>query len=257
MITYYDIGLNLFSRSFPDKEKIITDAMDAGVACILTGSDARENEKVNAFVKSHPCWGTAGIHPHAANRATDEDVSRIEEIIRSNPKIVAVGECGLDYDRMYSTKENQLLRFRQLIELAEKLHRPLFLHERDAEDDFISCFDGHEDICRRSVVHCYTGDRATLKTLLDMGFYIGITGWIADERRADALRDAVPIIPLSRIMLETDAPYLTPRGIKGLARTNVPQNIVHVGRILAEYMNVSEEDLVRAARENTKRFFSL
>lgn len=257
MITYYDIGLNLFSRSFPDKEKIIYDAQQAGVACILTGSDAEENEKVHAFVKTHPCWGTAGIHPHEADHATDDDVARIEEILLSNPKMVAVGECGLDYDRMYSSKENQLLRFRQLIALAEKIRRPLFLHERDAANDFISCFDGHEEICRRSVVHCYTGDRTTLKTLLAMGFYIGITGWIADDRRADALRDAAPLIPLSRVMLETDAPYLTPRGIKGLGRTNVPQNIVHVGRILAKYMGVTESDLVRAARENTKEFFHL
>lgn len=166
---------------------------------------------------------------------------------------MAVGECGLDYDRMYSTKENQLYYFKKLIALGEKLKKPLFLHERDAEEDFISCFAGHEDICRRSVVHCYTGNKKTAETLLDMGFSIGITGWICDERRAEALREAVKIIPPDRILLETDAPYLTPRGIPGLKRTNVPQNIVYVARALARYMGVSEEDVIRHAKINTER----
>ena len=132
MRTYYDIGLNLFTRSFPDPERIIADAEAAGICCILTGSEARENELVNEFVKTHDVYGTAGIHPHAADGAADKDLERIEEIILSNPKIVAVGECGLDYDRMYSTKENQLYYFKKLIALGEKLKKPLFLHERDA-----------------------------------------------------------------------------------------------------------------------------
>ena len=212
---------------------------------------------MNEFVKTHDVYGTAGIHPHAADDAADEDLERIEEIILSNPKIVAVGECGLDYDRMYSTKENQLYYFKKLIALGEKLKKPLFLHERDAEEDFISCFAGHEDICRRSVVHCYTGNKEMAEVLLDMGFSIGITGWICDERRAEALREAVKIIPLDRILLETDAPYLTPRGIPGLKRTNVPQNIVYVARALAHYMGVSEEDVIRHAKVNTERIFGL
>ena len=165
MRTYYDIGLNLFTRSFPDPERIIADAEAAGICCIPTGSEARENELVNEFVKTHDVYGTAGIHPHAADGAADKDLERIEEIILSNPKIVAVGECGLDYDRMYSTKENQLYYFKKLIALGEKLKKPLFLHERDAEEDFISCFARHEDICRRSLVHCYTGNKKTAETL--------------------------------------------------------------------------------------------
>ena len=92
MRTYYDIGLNLFTRSFPDPERIIAEAEAAGICCILTGSEARENELVNEFVKTHDVYGTAGIHPHAADDAADKDLERIEEIILSNPKIVAVGE---------------------------------------------------------------------------------------------------------------------------------------------------------------------
>ena len=174
----------------------------------------------------------------------------------TNPRILAVGETGLDYDRMYSRKENQIHYFKELILLAEKLGKPLFLHERDAAEDFIACFAGHEAICPRAVVHCYTGDKKTLRRLLDMGFYIGITGWICDERRADDLREAVSILPLDRVMIETDAPYLTPRGFH-LPRTNVPQNITYVAETLAQYMGVSEEVLTKCAKENTERFWGI
>ena len=140
--------------------------------------------------------------------------------------------------------------------LEKKLGKPLFLHERDAAEDFIACFAGHEAICPRAVVHCYTGDKKTLRRLLDMGFYIGITGWICDERRGDDLREAVSILPLDRVMIETDAPYLTPRGFH-LPRTNVPQNITYVARTLAQYMGVSEEVLTKCAKENTERFWGI
>lgn len=254
--TYYDIGLNLFTKSFPHPEKIIEDAHAAGIQCILTGSEAEENELVNDFTKTHDVYGTAGIHPHSADEAKEEDVARIEEILTTNPRILAVGETGLDYDRMYSRKQNQIHYFKELILLAEKLGKPLFLHERDAAEDFIACFAGHEAICPRAVVHCYTGDKKTLRRLLDMGFYIGITGWICDERRADDLREAVSILPLDRVMIETDAPYLTPRGFH-LPRTNVPQNITYVARTLAQYMGVSEEVLTKCAKENTERFWKI
>lgn len=131
------------------------------------------------------------------------------------------------------------------------------MHEREASDDFINRFKNHSDICKRSVVHCFTGDKNTLKRYLDMGFYIGITGWICDERRSGALREAVKLIPIERIMAETDAPYLTPRNIKGLDRTNVPQNIKYVVAELASNMRVSEEELKDALKENTKRFFGI
>ena len=141
--------------------------------------------------------------------------------------------------------------------LAEKLDKPLFLHERSAADDFIKRFKKHPDICKKSVVHCFTGDKATLDRYLSMGFSIGITGWICDERRGKELREAVRLIPLDRILVETDAPYLTPKNVPGLDRTNVPQNIKYVVKDLAKYMKVAEEVLVENARKNTERIFKL
>ena len=257
MIKYYDIGLNLFCKQYREPEKIINDAAEENVSCILTGSDMKSSESINRFVKNHDCFGTCGIHPHGADNAKAADFERIREIVSGNEKIVAVGECGLDYDRMFSTRENQIRCFEHHIKIAEELGKPLFLHEREAADDFIARLKKHSDICRYSVVHCFTGDKDTLKRYLEMGFYIGITGWICDERRGGPLREAVKLIPLDRIMVETDAPYLTPRNVKGLDRINVPQNIKYVVTELAKDMNVDEEELTSVLKENTERFFGI
>lgn len=254
---YYDIGLNLFCRQFKDPEKIINDAEREGVRCILTGSDTEENILVADFVSSHGLWGTAGIHPHNADNATENDYAVIEKNISENERIVAVGECGLDYDRMFSTKENQIACLKRHIDISQKYQKPMFLHERAAAEDFADIFAGYPDICARSVVHCFTGSRDILARYIDMGFYIGITGWICDDRRADELRDAVEILPLDRVLLETDAPYLTPRNIKGLDRVNVPQNIKYVAAYLAKYMKVSEGELISAAKYNTEKLFGI
>lgn len=256
-IKYYDIGLNLFCRQFPNPEKIIKEAADNDVVCILTGTDMKENLRINEFTKTHFVYGTAGIHPHNADSAKKEDFELIEKIASGNDKIVAIGECGLDFDRMFSTKENQIRCLEKHIVLAEKLNMPLFLHERSASADFVRRFKNHPDICGKSVVHCFTGDKDTLKKYLDMGFNIGITGWICDDRRGRELREAVKLIPLDRVMIETDAPYLTPKNVQGLDRTNVPQNVCYVAKELAKHMKVSEEDLIQNARINTERIFGI
>ena len=259
-IKYYDIGLNLFCAQFRHPDAILQRAADKGVCCILTGSDPEEDREVNRYLTEHPdicVYGTAGLHPHNADRFVDRDLQEVRDMYRSNPRIVAVGECGLDYNRMFSTKGNQLKTLEAFIGLAEELEAPMFLHERDASEDFAACFRKAARVAERSVVHCFTGDRRTVERYLEMGFSIGVTGWICDDRRADELREAVAVIPKDRILIETDAPYLTPRNVPGLGRTNVPENIVYVARTLAEYMHISEEELVRSARENTERIFGL
>ena len=257
MTEYYDIGLNLFCKQYKDRERVISEAAEQGVSCILTGSDMKSSEESAAFCESHDCLCTCGIHPHSADSAKPEDFERIRELVLTNSRIAAIGECGLDYDRMFSKKENQLRCFESHIILAEELNKPLFLHEREASEDFIACFSEHREICRRSVVHCFTGDRNVLEKYLQMGFSIGITGWICDERRGGPLREAVRIIPADRVMAETDAPYLTPRNIPGLSRTNVPQNVKYVVSALAECMGTDEKELKVKLRDNTRRFFGI
>jgi TatD DNase family protein len=257
---YYDIGLNLFCSQFRHPDAILQRAAENGVCCILTGSDPEENREIHRYLSEHPdtrVYGTAGLHPHNADRFTERDLSEVKELYSGNTRIVAVGECGLDYNRMFSKKGNQLKTLEAFIGLAEELEAPMFLHERDAAEDFAACFRNAPRVAERSVVHCYTGDRKTVEKYLEMGFSIGVTGWICDDRRADELRDAVAAIPKDRILIETDAPYLTPRNVPGLGRTNVPENIVYVARTLAEYMHLPEEELVRCAKENTERIFGV
>ena len=254
---YYDIGVNLFSRQFSEPETILAEAAADGITCILTGSDIKEDRLVNEFVKNHDAYGTAGIHPHGADEANEDQIKEIESIIKSNKKIVAVGECGLDYNRMFSTIENQISSLKAHIDLAERLGMPMFLHERDAAEDMIDIFKEHRELCGKSVIHCFTGDRKTGEEYLKMGFYIGVTGWICDDRRAADLRTAVASIPPNRILLETDAPYLTPRNVKGLGRVNHPKNIKYVSRELATYMKIEESELIRCAAENTRRLFDI
>lgn len=256
-VKYYDIGLNLFCKQFPEPENIIKNAEAAGVCCILTGTDSRENKKIDTFVRNHDAYGTAGIHPHNADSAKKEDFDFIEKLVSENDRIVAVGECGLDFDRMFSDRESQILCLEKHIVLAERLDKPLFLHERAAADEFVKRFKKHQDICKKSVVHCFTGDKKTLEQYLSMGFSIGITGWICDDRRAGELRKAVKLIPLDRILVETDAPYLTPRNVSGLSRTNIPENIIYVVQELAKYMGVETNTLMEHAKRNTERIFHL
>lgn len=256
-VKYYDIGLNLFCRQFPDPERIVKNAADAGVCCILTGTDPKENRLIDGFVREHEVYGTVGIHPHNADSAKKEDFEQIERFIAENDRIVAVGECGLDFDRMFSKRDNQIRCLEKHIVLAERLDKPLFLHERAAAEEFVRRFRKHPDVCKKSVIHCFTGNKRTLDQYLSMGFSIGITGWICDDKRGGELREAVKMIPPDRILVETDAPYLTPRNVCGLARTNVPENIVYVVRELAKYMKIEEEELILHARQNTERIFGI
>ena len=254
---YYDIGVNLFCKQFPNPEQIINDALQSGVTCILTGTDPKENRQIDTFINNHQAYGTVGIHPHNADSTKDKDYLEIENIAKTNNKIVAIGECGLDFDRMFSTKENQIKCFEKQIEIAETLNMPLFLHERNAVKDFIKVLSNHKEICKKSIVHCFTGNTETLKKYLSMGCYIGITGWICDSRRAKDLRQAVKYIPLDRIMIETDSPFLTPKNIQGLSKTNYPQNVKYIAKELAMHMGVPENTLISKAKENTEHFFSI
>lgn len=254
---YCDIGLNLFCRQFPDPETILQNAAAKSVCCILTGSDDAENRKVVNYVTHHPgVYGTTGIHPHQADHMTEDALDYIR-FAQKQERIVAVGECGLDYDRMFSTKTNQIRCLERHMEIALETGKPMFLHERSAFQDLSEMFRAYPGLSSRSVVHCFTGDRHQLSSYLDMGFMIGITGWICDDRRAGDLRDAVSILPLDRVMIETDAPYLVPRNVPGLDRINVPENIQYVARDLAIHMHVPETELIWQVRKNTEAFFGI
>lgn len=259
MYKYIDIGLNLFSQQFSGTEdERVKSAADKEVGIIITGSSERSSRMASEYVKSREgIYATAGIHPHDAKSWNGSTAEKLRKMLKSSENMVAVGECGLDYDRMFSPKEQQLQVFEAQIKLAEELELPLFLHEREATEDFADILGKHRDICKRAVVHCFTGSKAAALKYLKLGCMIGVTGWVCDDRRNGQLLEALDIIPPERLMAETDGPYLLPRGIKGLKNPNVPENIVYVVRKLAEVKGLDEEELREILLANTRSFFGI
>ena len=261
-LNYIDIGCNLMGKQFKDdREQVVEQSMADGVGLIITGTDPSSNRAAADYVARSgrgQLWYTCGMHPHNAdswNRERREELVRL--IVGEGARAVALGEAGLDYDRMFSTRENQIKCFSDILDLAEEHGLPLFLHERSAEGDFQKLMKAHRSLCGRSVVHCFTGTKETAYRYLQLGCMIGITGWVCDHRRNRDVVEALKIIPLERLMIETDAPYLTPLNVKGLSRRNVPSNIRYVADKIAEIKGVEPEEVRKRTLENTRAFFGL
>ncbi|MBS0571109.1 MAG: TatD family hydrolase [Proteobacteria bacterium] len=257
-----DIGANLTHESFRhDFADVLARARAAGVAqMIVTGASAQGSRDALDLARAHPgvLFATAGVHPHHASDF-DADVETVLRELHAEPGVVAVGETGLDYHRNFSPRDAQLFAFERQLELAVECGKPLFLHQRDAHADFIACMDNIKGRSGRAVVHCFTGEMTELSDYLDRDFFIGITGWICDERRGTHLRELVKAIPANRLMLETDAPYLLPRTVKPAPahRRNEPMYLAH---ICAQVAHERGEDVTVTAANATataKAFFAL
>lgn len=261
-VSLIDIGANLTHDSFDkDRNRVISRAIDAGVdRFILTGSSAEGSQDAVSLVKEYPqrLFATAGVHPHHASEYSD-DVHRILSDLTRQKSVVAVGECGLDYYRNFSPVQQQKNAFSRQLDLAEHCRKPLFLHQRDAHDDFVSLLRPRIDSLPQAVAHCFTGDEAMLSDYLEMGLFVGITGWICDERRGSHLRALIPRIPANRLMIETDAPYLLPRTLtpRPKTRRNEPAYLGEVLRVVAESAGRSVQDVARETTANAERFFNL
>ena len=257
-----DIGANLAHDSFDDdRDEVMQRAADAGVTrMIVTGSSEQSNVAAAELASSKVgvLYSTAGMHPHHASDYTDATDAQIREL-SANDTVVAIGECGLDYFRNFSPRDAQLVAFRRQLDIAVDSGLPVFLHNRDAHDDFVEILDEYLPRVSRAVAHCFTGEHESLREYLAMGLYIGITGWICDERRGMHLRDIVSAVPDDKLMIETDAPYLLPRTIepKPKTRRNEPAYLTEVLRIVAEARGQSEEHIATITTENAKRFFAI
>ena len=259
-IALTDIGANLAHDSFDDdRDAVLQRAADAGVSrIVVTGSSRDSNADAAALAKAHPgrLYATAGVHPHHASDYDDSTDAQIRALV-GQPGVVAVGECGLDYFRNFSPREAQLAAFRAQLDIAIDTGLPVFLHQRDAHDDFIEVLEPALPRLSRAVAHCFTGEHESLREYLAMGLWIGITGWICDERRGTDLRDIVDIVPDDRLLIETDAPYLLPRTItpKPKSRRNEPAYLTAVLRVVAEARGQSEAHVARITHENAAVFF--
>lgn len=263
MDEYIDIGVNLTGKAFQsDLDAVIDRALESGVVkMVVTGTDVEHSQAAKLLCEQYPglLYATAGVHPHHADSYSLQ-VCEALRVLSQNDTVVAIGECGLDYNRNYSISTAQRSAFESQLELAVEVGLPVFLHQRDAHDDFVSMIKNINSQLSNSVAHCFTGSTEEVISYLELGMYIGVTGWICDERRGGDLQMAVKEIPLDRIMLETDAPYLLPRDLlkkPAQSRRNEPCYLPHICRVVANYMQVDEEELADAAMSNTRSFFDI
>lgn len=257
-----DIGANLTHSSFAaDRAQVLKRALEAGVRrLIVTGADLASSRQALTLAQEHDSrlWSTAGVHPHHAQDFDPAQREAFLELARAL-KVVAVGECGLDYFRNLSPPEVQRAAFSTQLELAVQVAKPVFLHQRDAHADFVAILREFAGRLTGGVAHCFTGGLEELEDYLDLGLHIGITGWVCDERRGHALREAAPRVPAERLMIETDAPYLLPRDLNSgdKSRRNEPANLPHVAAAIARLRGVTLDELAASTTENAVRFFAL
>lgn len=256
-----DIGANLTHASFArDLDATIARARAARVdTLIITGTDREHAEQAVALARRYPgLYATAGVHPHDASQ-WDRTLERAMRDLHREPEVVAVGECGLDFNRNFSTPTEQERAFEAQLGLAVENGLPLFIHERDAGPRMLEMLRSWHDDIGQAVVHCFTGERETLHGYLDLDLHIGLTGWICDERRGHPLRERVRDIPLNRLMVETDAPYLLPRNLpaKLKGRRNEPALLPWIVREIAHWHGLSEEQLATATTSTAQAFFAL
>jgi len=247
-----------------DREAVIARAQAAGVkTLIITGNDIESSSEAAAFVreKAHlNCKATAGVHPHNAKDWNDKTLARLEELAALYDKdIRAIGECGLDYNRNFSPPDAQRKCFEDQLKLAAKIGKPVFLHERDAFDDFFSILMIYRADLPGAVVHCFTGQRRELEAYLSIDCYIGITGWVCDERRGGHLIPLLAAIPTDRLLLETDAPYLLPRNLprsaRGKSGRNEPCFLPHIAASVAGILGKTPDQIAEETSANAERFF--
>jgi TatD DNase family protein len=261
-IDLIDIGINLGHDSFDaDRARVVARARSAGIVqMIITGASGKGTRQAVALARADPqrLFATAGVHPHHATELGPELLIELEGLA-ARPEVVAVGECGLDYFRDFSPRAVQQRAFHLQLELAARVGKPVFLHERDAHDDFVSIVREHRASLAGGVAHCFTGTPEQLRRYLDLDLAIGITGWICDERRGAHLLSLVREIPPGALHLETDAPYLLPRDLKPrpASRRNEPLYLRHIAEVVARARGETLQQLSAATTAASRALFKL
>jgi len=256
-----DIGINLAHDSYDrDRDAVIARAHAVGVLqMVVTGATLAGSVRAVALTREHPgrLFATAGVHPHHAAELDAASLAALAALARL-PEVVAVGECGLDYFRNFSPRAAQRQAFQRQLELAAQLDKPVFLHQRDAHDDFIAILREHARSWR-GVAHCFTGSGEELGCYLQLGLAIGITGWICDERRGTHLAALMPQVPAERLLLETDGPYLLPRNLtsKPASRRNEPAYLPHIAVTVARARGETLESIARSSTAAARALFAL
>ena len=245
-----------FEQLAGDVEAVLQRSRDAGVTGWITvGTDAEQNRKVVRLVKRFDnLYGAVGIHPHYAKDATNDDIAEVKELAKSE-KIVAIGETGLDFHYNFSKQQAQEELFRGQLQIASELNMPIIVHSRQAFEQTMSILDEFAGKIKNIVLHCFSGTAEETEIAINKGYYISFTGIVTFKNAAQA-RESAKLVPLDRLMLETDCPYISPEPVRG-QKTNEPALMIHTAVKLAELKEVNPEDFTGAVRKNTQKFFAI
>ena len=255
----FDSHCHLDDRSFkPDFQEVLQRATAANVhRMLVVGIDRNTSDRAVMMAQAHPgLFASVGVHPHDAKACSEQTLAHLIALA-ANPKVVAWGETGLDFNRMYAPKRDQERWFIRQLGIANTLHLPVILHERDSRGRLLEILEATSGSRRSGVVHCFSGTETELARYLDMGLYIGITGIVTVFKRGESLRQMVPSIPANRLLIETDAPYLTPTPQRNKYRRNEP---AFVREVLFKVADVRKEDpqiLAQQIWNNPCRLFGI
>ncbi|WP_428636581.1 TatD family hydrolase [Shewanella sp.] len=262
MPSYIDIAVNLVGSPLEKEcDTLINDAAAQGVSpLIVIGSNLPESEQAIDFAARYPkaLYTTAGVHPHHASEWEVSSAEQLRQLARQTG-VVAIGECGLDYNRDFSPRPKQREAFEAQLALAVELEMPVLMHERDAHDDFAAILQSYRPQLKGALLHCFTGNRASLERYIELDLHLGITGWVCDERRGQELAELVADIPAQRIMIETDSPYLLPRSMRPKPKSskNKPQYLPYISQTIAALRGENANAFARQAYLNSCEFFGL
>lgn len=262
MPSYIDIAVNLLGSALePDIATIVKAAAEQGVSpLIVIGSDLTESAAAIELCQQYPkqLYCTAGVHPHHAS-SWNKQSSSLQADLCQTPQVVAVGECGLDYNRDFSPRLAQRQAFSAQLALAVDLQLPVLMHEREADEDFIAILREYRPQLAGALLHCFTGTHSQMEAYIDLDLHLGITGWVCDERRGQELAQLVPFIPQNRILIETDSPYLLPRSMrpKPKSNKNKPEYLPYIAEYIANLRGENTAEFAKCCYENSFAFFNL
>ncbi|HIJ54073.1 MAG TPA: TatD family hydrolase [Planctomycetes bacterium] len=245
-----------FEQLASDIDAVIERSIAAGVTSWITvGTDPDQNQKAIALAKKFDnMYAAIGIHPHDAKDVTDQALRQLNALAQ-NKKVVAIGETGLDFHYDHSPRDQQADVFAKHLQLAGELALPVIIHSREAFDETMKILEQAGPDLKKVVFHCFSGSPEQAKIVLDKGFYISFTG-VVTFRNAEKTRQAAELVPLDRLMLETDCPYMSPEPMRK-QRTNEPALMFHTAKFLADLKQIPFPDFAAAATATSKAFFKL
>jgi TatD DNase family protein len=255
-----DVHAHLDQEEFDaDRAEVIAAARAAGVAeMICPAVNARSAEHLLQLVEEHGLWAAVGIHPNHVSEAAAGDFERVAALV-SHPRVVAVGETGLDRYREHSPFELQVEYFQRHLELSRHSGRPIIIHCRDAQADLLPILrEGAAVVPLSGVLHAFSGDWAFAAECLALGLHISFAGNVTySNRKFEPLREVARLVPDERLLIETDSPYLVPQAFRGRRQRNEPANVRYIAALLAEVRETSVERLAETTAANARRLFRL